>query len=281
MGNKNINVNENDFRNIDGWFSPEAAGFFALVDETQRLNDVRGDIFEIGCHYGRSTFLLGQMVRPGEKLGVCDLFDEQEANVSDSGGGNRDVFMENMKPLTENGLELRVFQGLSQNLTAPKIGENHRFFHIDGGHNADEALADLKLATQATIEKGVIVVDDPFRQDWPGVTEALIRFLDEHNDFWPIVVGFNKMILVRENHADLYISQFVDEDKREAYGFGHPWRSKKLPFLGRPMRIFYLYSRQTEDGLLKKYYLTRNRTLSTFERLLLRLGIKIFKTLQF
>ncbi|WP_341481386.1 class I SAM-dependent methyltransferase [Salinibacter ruber] len=242
-----------------------------------------GDIFEIGCHHGRSTFLLGQMVRPTEKLSVCDLFNDQEANVSGSGEGERDVFMENMRPLTESGLELRIFQGRSQGLTVEEIGADHRFFHVDGGHNPDEARADLELAAQATVNEAVIAVDDPFRQEWPGVTEALIQFLNDHNEFRPAVVGFNKMILVRNEYADLYIPQLVDEEKREAYGFGYPWQLKQLPFLGQPMHILYLYSWQTEESLssfLEKYYRTRNRTLSTSERLLIRLLIKLLKSVK-
>ena len=52
------------------------------------------------------------------------------------------------------------------------------FFHIDGGHNPDEALHDLHLAASSTITQAAIVIDDPLTPVWPGVAEAIFRFLD-------------------------------------------------------------------------------------------------------
>jgi hypothetical protein len=279
------NKNKSCFESIEGWFSPEAAGLFALIDQVQKENKIKGDIFEIGCHHGRSAFLLGQMVcKKHEKLGVCDVFGGQEKNVSGSGGGDLGKFRENMMPLTENGIELRIFQGVSQDLTVEEIGEGYRFFHVDGGHNADETIEDLELAAEATIEEGVIAVDDPFRPEWPGVTAAIIKFLNKHHRFRSMVVGFNKMLLVRNEYADMYISQVVRGDKREAYGFGRPWQLKELPFLGQPLHIFYLYSWQTNEGLLsflEKYYRTRTDAMSAVERFLLKVAIKVIRSSPF
>ena len=161
-------------RRVEGWFSAEAAGLFGLLDEAQRAAGVEGHLFEIGVHHGRSAVLLSQLARPGERLGVCDLFGEQTQNVSASGSGNRAIFEGNMAALAPGFDRLDVFATASDQLTPDRIGGPYRLFHIDGGHLREEALSDLRLAAGALHERGAIVVDDPFSVAWPGVTEGIL-----------------------------------------------------------------------------------------------------------
>jgi hypothetical protein len=240
---------------VHGWFSREAAMLFALLDEVQQENAVTGPLFEIGVHHGKSACLIGAMAAPGrEHLGVCDVFGGQESNASGSGSGDRDVFERNMRRLVPGTLDVRVFGKLSSALRAGEIGTGYRWFHIDGGHNPNEALGDLRLAAEVLGETGLIVVDDPFRPEWPGVTEALIRFLDQDTRFAPVVVGFNKLVLAHRLHSALYCAAIDDRARRAAYGIGPPWLLKELPFLRDSLRILYLPShyRPPPDGLLAR-----------------------------
>ncbi|HWD75957.1 MAG TPA: class I SAM-dependent methyltransferase, partial [Solirubrobacteraceae bacterium] len=158
-------------RGIQGWFSSEAAGLFGLLDEAQRSAGVQGDLFEIGVHHGRSAVLLSHLARPGERLGVCDLFGAQEQNVSDSGSGDRGIFEANMAALASGFDRLDVFAMASDRLTPEQLGGPYRLFHIDGGHLREEALSDLRLGAAVLDPRGAIAVDDPFSVAWPGVTE--------------------------------------------------------------------------------------------------------------
>jgi len=226
---------------IEGWFSKDAARVFAWLDEVQKDNGIAGDIFEIGCHHGKSATLLAAMLKHGsEKLGVCDLFGDQVANVSGSGSGDLDVFNRNLASHVDNGLTLQLHQCRSDRLSAESIGTGYRFFHIDGGHNCDEALGDLRLAAACLVPGGAIVLDDPFRYDWPGVTEATIRFLDERPEFSALMVGCNKLVLVRRDVASLYSDHFARLRTRELFGFGYPWRLKQLPFNRESISILYI-----------------------------------------
>jgi len=150
---------------IPGWFSTDASMLFAWIDEIQKRNNIEGDCFEIGCHHGKSAVLLASMVKPGkEKLAVCDLFGMQSDNVSRSGNGDLDAFNRNMQPIRDSGVGINIFQKNSATLTASEIGQTYRIFHVDGGHNPDEALIDLRLAAECTIESGAIILDDPSSQ---------------------------------------------------------------------------------------------------------------------
>lgn len=247
-------------RNIDGWFAEEAALLFAWIDEIQRANGVIGDIFEIGVHHGKSAALLATMVRrPQETFGVCDIFDEQSANASGSGFGSRGIFQENMARLVPDCSNIRIFAKPSTDLTVQDIGTGHRLFHIDGGHNPEEALSDLGLARDATLEQGVIAVDDPLRPEWPGVSEAIFRFLDSDNRFCAFLVGFNKMLLVRRSVADMYRREIEKSEDRQSYRMVYPWHLKTLPFMNFPMHIFYkptYVQTQGVKGFAKSWYHT-------------------------
>jgi SAM-dependent methyltransferase len=237
---KTFNVYNQHCRKINGWFSKEAASLFALLNELQRENDIEGDLFEIGTHHGKSAVLLACMAQPGrESLGICDLFGDQSENVSASGGGDQAIFKENIRKLSLPALEINTFWKNSQNLKIQEIGQNFRFFHVDGGHNCNEALSDLKLAALVILPEGVIVVDDPFRPEWPGVTEAIIRFLDQHDDFTAILVGFNKLILVRKESARIYSDAISKTSLIKSYNLGYPWHLKELPFHKSKISIFY------------------------------------------
>jgi hypothetical protein len=56
----------------------------------------------------------------------------------------------------------------------------------------EEALSDIQLAADAIVASGAIVVDDPFRPEWPGVTEAILAFLEDRTDWTAVAVGMNK-----------------------------------------------------------------------------------------
>ena len=261
---------------IEGWFSNDAARLFGWVDEIQKNNNVAGDLFEIGCHHGKSAQLMGAMARPqSETLAVCDLFGMQSDNVSNSGHGDRDIFESNMQLVRDLGVSYRIFQKNSLALKQSEIGSGYRFFHVDGGHNPDEALADLKLAASCLCEHGVIALDDPFRAEWPGVTEGLIRFLDEYSDFESILVGCNKILVTRKSASALFLNQFEKQSAQDAFGFGYPWKIKSMPFHDSNLRSLYIpdyRQHKTLGNLARKiYYSTsfskksRSRQISVME----------------
>jgi hypothetical protein len=222
---------------ISGWFSSDAAALFALLDTIQRDHDVTGDLFEIGVHHGRSAVLLCSMARPGESVGACDLFGRQDLNVSASGAGDRAVFERNIAEFVPGFDRLVVHAGSSAALRPEDIGGPQRLFHVDGGHSREEALGDIRLGAQVLHERGALVVDDPFRLEWPGVTEALLGFLDERDEFSAIAVGFNKLVLVRESARAPYERALADP---WAYFDPRVYSSKTAPIAGRPATVFYI-----------------------------------------
>lgn len=189
-----------DTRAVEGWFFPIDAYLFGFIDEVQGREGVGGNLFEIGVHHGKTAIFLARMRREGESVGVCDVFDEQELNVDRSGEGNRAVFERNLR-----GHELRVFAKVSSALTGEETTRNCRFFHIDGGHRAEDVVNDLEVAARALLPDGVVAVDDLFNPNWPGVGEGFYRFIATRPDvFVPLLIGGNKVLLARPGAAARY-----------------------------------------------------------------------------
>jgi methyltransferase family protein len=260
-------------RHVDGWFSPAAAQFFGLIDEIQRQSGVSGDLFEIGVHHGRSAVLLCHMAQSTEAVGLCDLFGAQEDNVSESGHGDRPILERNLAALAPPGSRVKVFEKRSDELTIEEIGSPYRFFHIDGGHLLEEALGDLQLGAAVLHERGVLVIDDPFRAEWPGVTEAVIRLLEQRSDLVPIALGFNKLVIARRDARGIYDQALAEP---WAYIDRRVWATKVLPFAGSQLRIFLIPSYRRMDGLdrsvargrwLQSALRTRLEALASWKRL--------------
>jgi hypothetical protein len=159
--------------------------------------------------HGKSALLLAGMVNTeNETLGVCDSFQFRTAD----GESPREVFLKNFNRVFPDAEFLRVYVKPSQELTSTEIG-TCRLIHIDGAHSLEAVAADLRLASECIDSRGVIVLDDAFRATWPGVTEAIIRFLDsESTRFCPLVIGFGKMALVPVGARSLYEPLFISRD---------------------------------------------------------------------
>jgi hypothetical protein len=229
-------------RDIGGWLSPSAASLLGLLDEIQQIHGVQGDMFEIGVHHGRSAVLFCAFARDDEAVGACDLFGDQHQNLSASGSGDREIFEANVKRIRPGFDRLRVFAMRSSDLSKSDIGAPHRLFHIDGGHLHEEALNDLRLAAEVLHPGGAIVLDDPFRPEWPGVTEAILQFLSEDQDFVPLVLGFNKLVLVRREARAAYDAVLNTSSTIWSYFDRHVYDMKTLPLAGEQVKIFLVPS---------------------------------------
>ncbi|HEX8618977.1 MAG TPA: class I SAM-dependent methyltransferase [Thermoanaerobaculia bacterium] len=214
-------------RDVEGWFFPIDAHLFAIVDEIQKREGITGNLFEIGVHHGKTALFLAKMAAPGEVLGVCDVFEQQELNRDRSGEGNREVFLRHMR--THNA-EARVFAMLSSALTVAETTTRCRFVHIDGGHRPEDVLNDLEVAERALLPDGIVAVDDVFNPNWPGVSEGFYRF---KGALAPIAIGGNKVLLARPEAAARYERHWQELDRWRDFIAPEPFAFGFKEWLGR------------------------------------------------
>ena len=160
---------------IPGWFTFDDTVAFSLILDSQRALGIRGDILEIGSYHGRSTVVLAAHLAPGERLLVCDAFESETSDHY----GNRptaEKVRANVARIAGRAAAdaLDIYEGLSTSLTLPP-DRRLRFAHVDGGHDEETVLHDIRLAYGHLVDGGVLALDDFQHPRWPGVSAGIER----------------------------------------------------------------------------------------------------------
>lgn len=192
---------------VEGWVQPEVLTVLKVLDEVQRANHVGGAIAEIGVHYGRLFIALHLLKRQNESSVAIDVFGDQDLNIDNSGFGDFARFSANVdRWASSDGLS--VHQGDSTKLTADELlalaGAPVRLFSVDGGHTESIVLSDMQLAEATLADGGVVIADDVFNPQWPGVSVGTLRYLDQGGELVPFMIGFNKVLFARAEYCDRY-----------------------------------------------------------------------------
>jgi hypothetical protein len=192
---------------VDGWLRTEAALTMVALTESQRRLGIAGGVAEIGVHHGKLFVLLYLLSRAPEKAVAIDLFEDQHLNIDQSGNGDLAKFHRNLERHADSS-RLVLHQGNSMELTGADLTRLAdgplRFFSVDGGHTAPLTEHDLATAEASIAEGGIIVVDDVFNEQWPGVGDGVRRYFERHRNLVPFAIGVNKTYFCRPSHRDIY-----------------------------------------------------------------------------
>lgn len=189
------NYVSNHFNNVWGFVDfriPEV--LFRIFDSVPLSHGVA----EIGVYHGKFFLLLRNLLENNKPSLALDIFEAQNLNIDNSGGGDpTKSFFDNLKTLDPfEGDLVNIVKGNStskpiQNL----VTDYYSVFSIDGGHTSQHCYNDLLFAQEKTVDSGVIILDDFFRIDWPGVTEGVFNYLSTNPQFVPFLSAFNKLFL--------------------------------------------------------------------------------------
>lgn len=192
---------------VEGWLRSEAALTIAALSEHQGALGITGGVAEIGVHHGKLFILLYLLSREPEKAVAIDLFEDQHLNVDRSGHGDQERFRRNLARYADDA-RLVLRQGNSMDLDGAelmRLAEGPlRLFSVDGGHTADITAHDLATADESLAEGGIIVLDDVFNEQWPGVAEGTHRYFHQRPNLRPFAIGANKTYFCRPSHREIY-----------------------------------------------------------------------------
>ncbi|HET6153837.1 MAG TPA: class I SAM-dependent methyltransferase [Marmoricola sp.] len=193
-------------RLVTGFLETEVLDVLAAVDAAQAARGVTGSVAEVGVHHGKLFLGLHLLRRAGEFSVAVDLFGEQELNIDGSGNGDLAKFRANVA-LWADDEGLVIHQGDSTGLSATELralaGVGIRMFSVDGGHTAAVVHSDMVLAEATLVPGGVVIADDVFNQQWPGVAVGTLRYL-ETGALVPFAIGFNKVLFTHPDYAADY-----------------------------------------------------------------------------
>lgn len=208
----------------------------------QRSIGVAGGVAEIGVHHGKLFILLYLLGHSSEKAVAIDLFEDQHLNIDSSGSGDLAKFSRNLDRHADS-TRLVLHKGNSMDLSRPglmRLAEGPlRFVSVDGGHTADITVHDLGTAEAAIAGGGIIVVDDVFNEQWPGVGDGVRRYFERRRDLVPFAIGANKTYFCRPSHRDIYRDAAVAAARSVT----------ATEFLGHPVALLQFLRPRLKDRL--------------------------------
>jgi hypothetical protein len=197
-------------QDIPGWLNniTGAATLALLRTQQDELACKLGHFVEIGTYAGKYLAVLAHFatVVDAKVLSLDPFFHFTERQVTD--------YVTAAVPTVGNRVITK--KGFSQELDSAQIADllgvdrSHstgcaRLAHIDGSHEYDDVLWDLRVVEPLLNSAGLLVVDDIFSPGDIGVTEALFRF--QHLavcPLAPIAYVSNKLFLCRHQYAQRY-----------------------------------------------------------------------------
>jgi hypothetical protein len=152
---------------IEGWFYNHDILLFWLFDFIQKQAGWRGDLCELGVYQGKSAVALAHMARADERLYGFDIFHEVPARQVRATVGD-------LCPGLADRLIL-VQDDLRQRAEPPEMVARGgvRFIHLDAVHDHPSVLNNF---APLLTSQGILVLDDCFDPEWPGVPTAMTEF---------------------------------------------------------------------------------------------------------
>lgn len=209
------------FDHIEGWPGRKESVFFLQIfrELFDSLNQ-RGGACEIGVHHGKYLIALHNILAPCKSLGL-DLFAQQHRNIDGSGRGSREICEQNILKYAVDPDLISLVNIDSLGMTQRELKEIEErfgpfhFFSIDGGHTALHACSDFFTASALTSKDGIIIVDDIFHPDWPGVTEGIyLALARKSSPFVPLFLTRKKLFLCHISVRHTY-TMFILEKKAD------------------------------------------------------------------
>jgi hypothetical protein len=207
MDESAIRYSQRGNKAVEGWLSPFSARYILKLSELQDENKIAGAAVEIGVHHGR-LFILLHLAGSRQRDMAIDVFDDQNLNKDRSGRGNKSIFVENIKRHGGDLNKIEILQKSSLLVTPEEIISRVGkaiLFSVDGGHTAECAFSDLRLADAALHDDGVVVLDDFFNEYWPEVCLGASEYLNSpESRLRPFALTPGKMYLCSVERNEFY-----------------------------------------------------------------------------
>lgn len=206
---ENLNFLKSVVEEIPGFLAPFAAITTMDLLDMQQENGVTGPTFEIGVYGGKYLSVLARgAAATGDRTVGLDPFlhytpDQVKMNLA-----------------SINGVDLHFIHSLSGNVSAEDLQavllQRPRFIDIDGSHERDDVIYDLRMCEQIIHPQGIVAVDDWYNVHDAGVAEAFYRFFaDGLKALVPFAYTANKLLMSSRAMAPAYkerIEKFVTTD---------------------------------------------------------------------
>ncbi|KRE12003.1 hypothetical protein ASE63_19990 [Bosea sp. Root381] len=210
------------YNQVHGWVYP---GAVAALSACNRLSLARRAIpeagsCEIGVHHGKFFLALLACTTNATRHAAVDVFEMQELNIDKSGLGSKEKFVDNLRRFHGTADDVELITADSLSIDERRVAQieagcgKFRLFSVDGGHTKIHARNDIRIAQSLIVSGGIVIVDDFFHPDWPGVTQGIYEYiLYDCPKLAPVCIAGRKLFLTT---LDAYPS-FCQSLKIELY----------------------------------------------------------------
>ena len=199
------------FTDIAGWCSPNIWQIIWPIAVFQDTAGIKHPVAEIGVYHGK--FFIGLIVTKGVVRNYAiDVFNMQEFNLDHAGQGNLEALQKNLAKSGIAGDSVEFFRTDSLTMTEKDIVHirartgGFSLFSVDGCHQPEHTINDIRLAMALTLPQGLIFVDDFVNPNWPGVMEGVAKlYFNECPRFVPVAFGHNKLFLCHLSYHQKFL----------------------------------------------------------------------------
>jgi len=171
------------FYDIPGWFRWLDMTMFHTLLGAQS-DSAPGVLVELGTYLGKSTVVIGDHVRDGDRFVAVDLFGdtdvlgESPADVANRRESTKSYGTLTRRTFEENYLALHtclpeIVQGPSSEVADHVEPATARFIHVDASHMYAHVNVDVRNARALMRPAGIAVFDDYRGEHTPGVAAAV------------------------------------------------------------------------------------------------------------
>jgi hypothetical protein len=241
-----FNINFFKLLRVGGWINTLNIKVFIKLSKIFK----NPSILEIGTHYGRSLIPIILSNKSIKDISVVDAFSNQKFNSSNSGFGNKKIFLKNIKKFKIDKSNIDIIDDTSLNFKNyyKKKFSKKKFdiIHIDGGHSEKEVINDIKIALKLRKKNSIVIIDDVFNAAFPEVLKAYLIF---KNNFFPICLTDQKIFLSRDKKIALKIRKTL---------LSNSFNKKKIKFFNKETFYISENDEKLRDYLLQKFRLIRS-----------------------
>jgi hypothetical protein len=186
-GSKAIHVDkfQSSIQYVPGMLSDEESNLLLFLSAASTIN---GDIVEVGSWLGRSTIHLAEGCKVSNN-GIVHAIDTFQGNPGKEFlytaplKTHETIFDRFKKNIKAAGLGkfVKPHKGTSESVR-PLIKEKMRLIFIDGCHDYDGVLSDIKLWKNQVMKNGLLIFDD-FEPTFPGVIKAVREQIINSKDY--------------------------------------------------------------------------------------------------
>jgi cephalosporin hydroxylase len=190
-------------KNVAGYFYPIDIVLMHVILKYCQQN-IKGDICEIGIAEGKSAISFSNFKEQNDNLYLYDIFSEDNVKKVEK---NLQTYGINVN------IDIRLQDTTKLKTEDIKFENKLRVLHIDGCHEYEAVMSDLRVFGPLVHDDGIIMLDDYNDYEFPGVNAAAIEFClskDNHRNWRVFAIGDNKAYMCLKDKQEFYQTKIIE-----------------------------------------------------------------------